>query len=81
MCIPISLSADLFLSEWCRQVVQEAVERYGKPEILNTDQGSQFSAIEFGRYLTKDLKIKLSMAGKGWAIDSIFIERFWINLK
>lgn len=68
-------------SEWCRQVVQEAVEQYGKPEILNTDQGSQFSAIEFGRYVTKDLKIKLSMDGKGRAIDNIFIERFWRSLK
>lgn len=68
-------------SEWCRQVLQEAVEQHGKPEILNTDQGSQFTAIEFGHYVIEDLKIKLSMDGKGRAIDNIFIERFWRSLK
>ena len=68
-------------SEWCRQVLEEAVDQYGPPEILNTDQGSQFTSIDFGRYVTKDLGIRLSMDGKGRAIDNIFIERFWRSLK
>ena len=68
-------------SEWCRQALETAVERHGKPEIINTDQGSQFTAELFANYVTKDLKIKLSMDGKGRAIDNIFIERFWRTLK
>lgn len=68
-------------SEWCRSVLEEAVEHYGKPEIVNTDQGSQFTAIEFSSYVVEYLGIKLSMDGKGRAIDNIFIERLWRSLK
>lgn len=56
-------------SEWCRQALEAAVEQHGKPEIINTDQGSQFTAELFANYATKDLKVKLSMDGKGRAID------------
>ena len=55
--------------EWCSQALEVAVEEHGKPEIVNTDQGSQFTAESFANYVTKDLKIKLSMDGKGRAID------------
>jgi len=69
-------------SSWCRQTLQRAIQTYGKPEILNTDQGSQFTAYEFCDWVTHpDQGIKLSMDGKGRAIDNIFIERLWRSLK
>ena len=68
-------------AEWCKQTLDTAIENYGTPEILNTDQGSQFTALEFSNYVTKDRNIRLSMDGKGRAIDNIFIERLWRSLK
>lgn len=68
-------------SEWCVGVLEEAVNIYGKPEIVNTDQGSQFTADAFANYVVKDLEIKLSMDGKGRATDNIFIERLWRSVK
>ncbi len=52
----------------------------GKPEILNSDQGSQFTSPIFIKVL-KDNEIKISMDGKGRALDNIYIERFWRSLK
>lgn len=70
------------ITEWCRQTLQAAVEQYGTPEILNTDQGSQFTAYEFCDWVTHpDQGIRLSMDGKGRAIDNIFIERLWRSVK
>ena len=68
-------------SEWCRQTLEEAIARYGAPEILNTDQGSQFTCEDFTEFVITQMKIRLSMDGKGRAIDNIFIERFWRTLK
>ena len=69
-------------SNWCKQTLQTAVGTHGTPEILNTDQGSQFTAYEFCDWVTHpDQRIKLSMDGKGRAIDNIFIERLWRSLK
>ena len=69
-------------SEWCRQTLEEAIDQYGYPEILNTDQGSQFTAIDFSNWVTDpEQGIKLSMDGKGRAIDNIFIERLWRSVK
>lgn len=68
-------------SQWCKQTLEEAIETYGKPEILNTDQGSQFTSIEFTEYVTKDQRIQMSMDGKGRAIDNVFIERLWRSVK
>ncbi len=68
-------------AHWCKQTLDTAIENYGAPEILNTDQGSQFTALEFSNYVTKDRNIRLSMDGKGRAIDNIFIERLWRSLK
>lgn len=69
-------------SEWCRQTLQSATEQYGTPEILNTDQGSQFTAYEFCDWVTHPNQgIRLSMDGKGRAIDNIFIERLWRSVK
>lgn len=67
-------------AEWCRDTLAEAVERYGSPEILNTDQGSQFTSELFTSWVQKN-GIKLSMDGKGRAIDNIFIERLWRSVK
>lgn len=65
---------------WAKETFEEAVRLHGKPEIVNTDQGSQFSAEEFTHsVLSKG--IKLSMDGKGRAIDNAFIERFWRSIK
>ncbi len=68
-------------SRWCRQTLDEAIQQFGKPEIVNTDQGSQFTAEEFSLYVVNDLEIRLSMDGKGRAIDNIFIERLWRSVK
>jgi putative transposase len=64
---------------WVRQVVQEAVLEYGKPSIINSDQGSQFTSFEYTSLFDKQMKI--SMDGKGRAIDNIFIERLWRSVK
>ena len=61
-------------------VTKEAILRYGKPEIINSDQGSQFTCHEWIEFLEKE-EIKISMDGKGRAIDNIFIERFWRSVK
>jgi putative transposase len=67
-------------AEWCQSVVQSCVEKYGSPEIFNTDQGSQFTSEVFTSYLLQE-GIKISMDGKGRAIDNIFIERLWRSVK
>ena len=68
-------------AEWCRDVLQTAVDTHGAPEILNTDQGSQFTSTVFTECVIRTCGIKLSMDGKGRAIDNIFIERLWRSLK
>ena len=73
--ISISLEAD-----FCIEALEDAIEKYGQPEIFNTDQGSQFTSKNFLSVLT-DHKIKISMDGKGRAQDNVFIERFWRSLK
>lgn len=67
-------------SEWCRGVVEEAIATNGKPEIFNTDQGSQFTS-EIFTTLLRSHEIQISMDGKGRAIDNIFIERLWRSVK
>lgn len=68
-------------SEWCRKTLDTAIEGHGAPEILNTDQGSQFTAREFTDFVTKEKQIRLSMDGKGRALDNIFVERLWRSVK
>lgn len=65
---------------WCKEVVETAIDKHGKPEIFNTDQGSQFTSPVFINML-KNNEIKISMDGKGRALDNIFIERFWRTIK
>lgn len=63
-----------------REVLKEALALHGKPEIINTDQGSQFTSHEF-RHELRGPSIQISMDGKGRAMDNIYIERFWRSLK
>ena len=67
-------------AQWCRETLEEAIGEHGTPEILNTDQGSQFTAEEFANYVLGQ-GIRLSMDGKGRATDNAFIERLWRNVK
>lgn len=67
-------------TDFCIEAVQEAMQRYGKPEIFNTDQGSQFTSIEFTQLL-KDNSIAISMDGKGCWRDNVFVERLWKSIK
>ena len=70
-----SMSAD-----WCVALLNETIGIYGKPEIFNTDQGSQYTSCEHVKVLT-DNGIQVSMDGKGRAIDNIFVERLWRTVK
>lgn len=67
-------------SDFCIQALEMALSKWGKPEIFNTDQGSQFTAKSFTQIL-KDHEILISMDGKGRALDNVFIERFWRTVK
>ena len=60
--------------------MHEALERYGPPAIFNSDQGSQFTSVEFTDVL-KEAGIRISMDGKGRWMDNVFIERLWRSLK
>lgn len=64
----------------CLEALNEAVRKYGKPEIMNTDQGSQFTSIDFIKAL-KDAGIQISMDGKGAWRDNVFVERLWRSIK
>lgn len=67
-------------AEWCKEALEEAIAIHGKPEIVNTDQGSQFTSEIFTHFVLSN-EIKLSMDGKGRAIDNVFIERLWRSVK
>lgn len=68
-------------AQWCKECFEMAIMKHGRPEILNTDQGSQFTSPAFTDFVTKGDQTQMSMDGKGRAIDNIFIERFWRNIK
>ena len=68
------------LADFCVEALEEALERHGKPEIFNSDQGSQFTGINFITVL-KDAKIAISMDGKGAWRDNVFVERLWRTVK
>lgn len=67
-------------ASFCVEAVQRAIAKYGTPEIFNTDQGSQFTSEEFTKPLLA-LGVKLSMDGKGRALDNVFVERLWRTVK
>ena len=62
------------------EALMQAMLRYGVPEIFNTDQGSQYTSHEFPSLLEAEM-VRISMDGKGRALDNIYIERFWKTLK
>ncbi|BDV33920.1 transposase (plasmid) [Methylocystis iwaonis] len=67
-------------AEFCVEALKEALAKYGKPEIFNTDQGSQFTSLDFTGVLL-DAKISISMDGKGAWRDNVFVERLWRSVK
>ena len=67
-------------ASFCVEALNEALARHGRPEIFNTDQGSQFTSFDFTGVL-KEAGITISMDGRGRCMDNIFIERLWRSLK
>jgi putative transposase len=67
-------------ADFCVAALEEALAKYGAPEISNTDQGSQFTSLEFTDAL-KEAGIKISMDGRGRWMDNVMIERLWRTLK
>ena len=73
----VSITMEL---DFCLEAVEEALSRHGKPEIFNTDQGSQFTSTAFTRLLA-DNGIRISMDGRGAWRDNVFVERLWRSVK
>ncbi len=73
----VSITMDV---HFCLEAVEEAMAQYGKPEIMNTDQGSQFTSQAFTSLL-KDNDIQISMDGQGAWRDNVFVERLWRSVK
>ena len=67
-------------ADFCVAALEEVFQHYGRPEILNTDQGSQFTSYAFTGVL-KEADIKISMDGKGRWMDNVMIERLWRSFK
>jgi putative transposase len=67
-------------AEFCVVALEGAIVRFGKPDIFNTDQGSQFTSFVFTNTL-KDADIRISMDGRGRWMDNVFVERLWRSLK
>lgn len=65
---------------FCVEALEEALARHGRPEIFNTDQGSQFTSLEFTGVLTA-ASVSISMDGKGAWRDNVFLERLWRTIK
>lgn len=72
--------SNTLLADFCIEAVEEAISRYGKPEIFNTDQGSQFTSCAFTGMLSSH-GIAISMDGKGRWVDNVFVERLWRTVK
>jgi putative transposase len=73
----LSITMDVL---FCLQAVEEALSKHEKPEIFNTDQGSQFTSEAFTEQLKKN-GIQISMDGKGCWRDNVFVERIWRTIK
>ena len=67
-------------ADFCVEALEEALSKFTRPEIFNTDQGSQFTGEEWIKTL-KDAGVAISMDGKGRWIDNVFIERLWRSVK
>jgi putative transposase len=67
-------------AQWCVDTIEQSIARHGVPQIINSDQGSQFTSELYVKCLETH-NIRISMDGKGRAIDNIFIERLWRSVK
>ena len=67
-------------SSFCIDALEEAIHRYGKPDIFNSDQGSQYTSDDFIKVLKRN-DIDISMDGKGAWRDNVFVERLWRSVK
>lgn len=68
-------------SSWVVKTLQNAIARYGKPEIINSDQGTQFTSGEYVTYVKSLCSVRISMDGKGRATDNAHVERFFRTIK
>lgn len=68
-------------AEWCTQVYEQTIDRWGVPQIVNTDQGSQYTSDIFTQTVLSNSSVRLSMDGRGRATDNAFIERLWRTVK
>jgi putative transposase len=68
-------------AEWVVKTIKSAVKKYGKPQIINSDQGSQFTSDEYVKAIKDMEDVRISMDGKGRAIDNVWIERFFRTIK
>ncbi|NMB52508.1 MAG: IS3 family transposase [Bacteroidales bacterium] len=68
-------------AEWVVDTLRMTVNKYGRPEIINSDQGSQFTSHEYIDYVKSLKTVRISMDGKGRAIDNVYIERFFRTIK
>jgi len=73
-------TSNTLTTDFCVEALKEAITKYGIPEIFNTDQGSQFTSVDFTQVL-KEAGIKISMDGKGRWVDNVFVERLWKSVK
>lgn len=67
-------------ARFCVDALEDALTKYGRPEIFNTDQGCQYTSVQFTSRLKRE-GIQISMDGKGRALDNVFIERLWRTVK
>jgi putative transposase len=67
-------------AEFCLEALEEAMARFGTPEVFNTDQGSQFTSPRFTGLLQR-AGVRISMDGRGRWMDNVFVERLWRSLK
>lgn len=67
-------------THFCVECLEEALRNFGKPKIFNSDQGAQFTSEAFTRILLRE-DIQISMDGRGRALDNIYVERLWRNVK
>ncbi len=67
-------------TKWVAELLEDTISKHGKPEIHNSDQGSQYTSEDYIERL-KDHEIKISMDGRGRALDNVYIERFWRSIK
>ena len=72
--------SNTFDSDFCVEALEDALTRYGPPEIFNTDQGAQFTSKAFTTVL-KAHAVAISMDGKGRWVDNVFVERLWRSVK